>query len=95
LPRGFIAKHVKIIINDAFWYLGGRTGGRLCSYRKVGNMPKYQIMSDRFGGAVLDIFPDDHKADTENVFFGPTEDKDAITQAMEHAEKYEAEHYQS
>jgi hypothetical protein len=90
-----MARQVKKVINNPFWYLGGRTGGRLCSHRKVGNMPKYQIMSDRFGGAVLDILPDDHKADTEHIFFDPTKDKDAMTQAREFAERYEAEHSQS
>jgi hypothetical protein len=50
-----MARHVKVIVNNPFWYQGGRTGGRLCSHRKVGNMPKYQIMSSIDGGAVLDI----------------------------------------
>lgn len=58
-------------------------------------MPKYQIMSDRFGGVVLDILPEDHKADTQNIFFDPVEGDDTIAQAMRYAEKYEADHSQS
>jgi hypothetical protein len=90
-----MARHVKIIINNPFWYQGGRTGGRLCSYRRVGNMPKYQIMSSIDGGAVLDILPDDIKAETQNIFFDPAGGGESIAQAMRYAEKYEAEHHQS
>ena len=93
--KGFMPKHVKIIINNAFWYLGGRNGGRLCSHRKVGNMPKYQIMSTFDGAAILDILPDDHQAERENNFFDPAGEGEAIVQAMRYAEKYEADHYQS
>lgn len=52
-------------------------------------------MLDVFGGAVLDIFPDDHKADTEHKFFDPTDETDVLKQAMQFAEKYDREHYQS
>jgi len=89
--RVFRGKHVRIIFNNAFWYLGGN-GGWLCSYRKVGSMPKYQIMQMIDGGAVLEILPDDHSAETEHFFFDPTEDANAIKQAMQFAEQHAADH---
>ena len=85
-----MAKHLQIVVNDAFWYQGDRNGGRLCSYRKAGNTPKYQITLIRDGGVILDIFPDDHP---KHKFFGPTEEADPIRQAMRYAEGYDAEHY--
>jgi hypothetical protein len=90
-----MARHVKVIVNNPFWYQGGRTGGRLCSHRKVGNMPKYQIMSSIDGGAVLDILSDDIKAETQNILFDPAGDGEAIVQAMRYAERYDAENYKS
>lgn len=85
-----MAKHLQIVVNDAFWYEGDRNGGRLCSYRQAGNTPKYQITLIRDGGVVLDIFPDDHP---KHKFFDPTEEADPIRQAMRYAEGYDAEHY--
>ena len=87
-----MAKHLQIVVNDAFWYQGDRNGDRLCSYRKAGNTPKYQITLIRDRGVVLDIFPDDHP---KHKFFDPTEEADPITLAMRHAEGYDAEHYPS
>jgi hypothetical protein len=86
---GIMAKHLQIVVNEAFWYQGDRNG-RLCSYRQVGNTPKYQITLIRDGGVVLDIFPDDHP---KHKFFDPTEGTDPIIQAMRYAEGYDAEHY--
>jgi len=58
-------------------------------------MPKYQIIPGIDGGAILDIFPDDHKAETQNIIFDPAGEGEALAQAMQYAEKYEAQHYQS
>ena len=88
-------KHIREIINNPFWYIGGKTGERLFSHRHVGNMPKYQIMLMVGDAAVLDILPDDFKAEKVTKIFDSVQEGDALKQAMEYAEKYEAKHSQS
>jgi hypothetical protein len=81
----------KIIINNAFWYLGRKYGGqlRLCSHRKVAHLPKYEIVRAIGGGAVLDILSEDFKEDKEIHAFEPIGKGDAIAEAMYFAERYE------
>jgi hypothetical protein len=81
----------KIVINNAFWYLGRKYGGqlRLCSHRKVGRLPKYEIVRAIGGGAVLDILSEDFKEDKEIHTFEPIGKGDAIAEAMHFAERYE------
>ena len=76
--------------------MGGRKGGLLCSYRKVGNMPKYQITPVVDGSVLLEIRDDDIKADTFQKFFDPVDGDDEPTaRAMWFAEKYDSDHYQN
>ena len=88
---------VKILFNNAFWYLGRKYGGqlRLCSHRKVGKIPKYEIVRALGGGAQLDILSEDFKEDKETHAFGPMDEDDAITEAMQFAERHEAVHSMS
>jgi hypothetical protein len=87
----------KIFINSAFWYLGRKYGGqvRLCSHRKVGKIPKYEIMRAIGGGALLDILSEDFKEARETHAFEPMDKDNAITEAMHFAERYEAAYSKS
>ena len=87
----------KIIINPAFWHLGRKYGGqlRLCSHRRVGNMPKYEVVRVIGGGVVLDILSEDFKEEKETHAFEPMDKDNAITEAMHFAERYEAAYSKS
>jgi hypothetical protein len=77
----------------------GRTDGgllRLCSHRKIGNIPKYEIACATGGGAVLDILSEDLEEEKKTLTFEPIDKgNDAITEAMHFAERYEAAHSKS
>ena len=80
----------KITINNAFWYLGREYGGqlRLCSHRKVGHLPKYEIVRAIGGGVVLDILSEDIKEDRKILTFQPIGEGDAIGFAERHEAMY-------
>jgi hypothetical protein len=81
----------KIIINNPFWYLCDMAPGCLCSYRRVGNTPKYKILPSN-GRAVLDILSEDFNEDKQILTFEPVDEGDVITEAMRFAERYDAAH---
>lgn len=85
-------KPVKVIIRSPFWYLCDMAPGCLCSYRSIGNMPKYIIVPATGGGVVLDIWSDDPKEEKQTITFEPVDKRDAMAEAMAFAEKYDAEH---
>ena len=97
MPEQCILGVVKIIINSAFWCLGRKDGGliRLYSHRKVGKIPKYEIVRVIGGGAVLDILSEDFKEDKEIHAFEPMDKGDPIAEAMRFAERYEAAYSKS
>jgi hypothetical protein len=88
-------KPVKVIINNRFWYLRGDDDLRLCSHRKVGSMPKYEIVPASGGGAVLGILSEDFKEDNKILTFEGVDKGDVIAKAMAFAERYEAVHSKS
>jgi hypothetical protein len=54
-----MAEPVKVIIHSPFWYLCDLAPGCLCSYKSIGNIPKYKIVPAIDGRAVLHILSDD------------------------------------
>ncbi|MBV9875215.1 MAG: hypothetical protein JO025_10845 [Verrucomicrobia bacterium] len=86
----------KIIINSAFWDLGRKDGLlRLCSHRKIGRLPKYEIVRTLGGGVVLDILSEDIREDKKILTFQPIGKGDAISDAMGFAERHETVHSKS
>jgi hypothetical protein len=51
--------------------------------------PKYEIVRALGGGALLDILSEDFKEDRETQAFEPMDKGDAISEAMQFAERYE------
>jgi len=90
-----MAEHVKVIINNPFWYLCDMAPGCLCSYRSFGDMPKYVIVPSIGGGVVLDIWSEDSNEEKQTITFKPVAEGNAIKEAMAFAERYEAAHSKS
>ena len=88
-------KRVKVLINNAFWYLCDTTAGCVCSYRKVGNKPKYRIVPAINAGAVLDIRSEDLDEERQILAFEPIDGSNAVKEATQFAERYEAVHSKS
>ena len=86
----------KIVFNSAFLNLGHNDDLLcLCSHRKVGHLPKYEIVRAIGGGAVLDILSEDFNEDKKILAFQPVDKGYAIAEAMGFAERYEAVHSKS
>jgi hypothetical protein len=58
-------------------------------------MPKYIIVPATGGGAVLDIWSEDSNEEKQTITFEPVDGGNAITKAMQFAERYDAAHSQS
>ena len=57
---------VQVVINNPFRYLCDTAPGCLCSYKSIGNIPKYKILHSG-GGAVLDILSEDLKEEKQTL----------------------------